>query len=276
MADGRLGRDLLWPRHVPALAAGLGLAATAVLGIGSLTGMVSAMGLIMQPHAPAEAFRLLGFKRSPLVTVLAVIVVLVTVLSGKGTIHEMDRGSATGQVDSRKTMAEAFQAWSTDPGLRDHGGWTQGPPHALWRPRAVVFGLPTGPSAGWRRWGSTPALVGRCSSPPARAAAQSVSPWPASAEPQRIQESLGPLRPSSRWQAQAPCRRLRTAPSFATRLRRHWGPAAAAPFHTLAWQWADRARLIETGWKAAYQRPGPAWGDRSFLNDQDLSRRPAI
>ena len=63
--------------------------------------MVSAMGLIMQPHAPAEAFRLLGFKRTPLVTVLAVIVVLVTVLSGKGTIHEMDRGSATGQVDSR-------------------------------------------------------------------------------------------------------------------------------------------------------------------------------
>ena len=49
----------------PTLAAWLGLAATAVLGIGSLTGIVSAMGLIVQPHAPAEAFRLLGFKGTP-------------------------------------------------------------------------------------------------------------------------------------------------------------------------------------------------------------------
>jgi hypothetical protein len=77
--------------------------------------MVSGMGLSAQLHVPAEAFRLLGFKRTPLVTVLAVIVVLVMVLSGKGTIHEMDRGSATEQLDSRNTLAEAFQAWSTDP-----------------------------------------------------------------------------------------------------------------------------------------------------------------
>src|SRR4029453_1014573 len=86
----------------PSLAADLGLAATAVLGIGSLTGMVSALGLIMQPQAPAEVFRLFGFQRTPLVTVLVLILVLIAMLSGKGTIHEMDRGSATGQVDQRK------------------------------------------------------------------------------------------------------------------------------------------------------------------------------
>lgn len=43
------------------------------------------------------------------------------------------------------------------------------------------------------------------------------------------------------------------------------------PPRTRAWDWTDRARLIESGWKDAYQPPGPAWGDRPFLNDQDLS-----
>ena len=38
-----------------------------------------------------------------------------------------------------------------------------------------------------------------------------------------------------------------------------------------AWGWADRARLIETGWKASYLAGGAPWGTRSYLTDRDLS-----
>jgi hypothetical protein len=257
----------------PALAAGLGLAATAVLGIGSLTGMVSAMGLIMQPHAPAEAFRLLGFKRSPLVTVLAVIVVLVTVLSGKGTIHEMDRGSTTGQVDGRKTMVDAFTAWSIDPQGCDltvagrrvrpmllvaaEGGGIRA---AYWTVRGLeAMGEHT--CAGRSVLFSAGASGGSVGLTVARFSGTAADPGITRAV-EAIQQMAGPGTLSEA----ADGTFIRDTFYGATGV-----PLPLLPSHTLAWQWADRARLIETGWKAAYQRPGPAWGDRSFLNDQDLS-----
>ena len=257
----------------PALAARLGLAATAVLGIGALTGMVSAMGLIMQPHAPAEAFRLLGFKRTPLVTVLAVIVVLVTVLSGKGTIHEMDRGSATGQVDSRKTMAEAFKAWSTDPGgcevtvagrrvrpmllVAAEGGGIRA---AYWTVRGLeAMGEYT--CAGRSVLFSAGASGGSVGLTVARFSGTATDPGITRAV-EAIQQMAGPGTLSEA----ADGTFIRDTFYGATGV-----PMPLLPSRTRAWQWADRARLIETGWQDAYQRPGRAWGDRSFLNDQDLS-----
>jgi hypothetical protein len=257
----------------PALAEGLGLAATAVLGIGALTGMVSAMGLIMQPHAPAEAFRLLGFKRSPLVTVLAVIVVLVTVLSGKGTIHEMDRGSATGQVDSRKTMAEAFKVWSTDPGgcelmvagrrvrpmllVAAEGGGIRA---AYWTVRGLeAMGEYT--CAGRSVLFSAGASGGSVGLSVARFSGTATDPGITRAV-EAIQQMAGPGTLSEA----ADGTFIRDTFYGATGV-----PLPLLPSDTLAWQWADRARLIETGWQDAYQRPGGPWGDRSFLNDQDLS-----
>lgn len=258
----------------PPLAATLGLAATAVLGIGSLTGMVSAMGLIMQPHAPAEAFRLLGFKRSPLVTVLAVIVVLLTVLSGKGTIHEMDRGSVAGQVDSRKTMAEAFQTWSTDPAgceftvagrkvrpmvlVAAEGGGIRA---AYWTVRGLeAMGEYT--CAGRSVLFSAGASGGSVGLTVARFSGTATDPGITRAV-EAIQQMAGPGTLSEA----ADGTFIRDTFYGATGV-----PLPRLPSNTFAWQWADRARLIETGWKGAYQRPGPAWGDRSFLNDQDLSR----
>ena len=258
---------------VPTLAARLGLAATAVLGIGALTGMVSAMGLIMQPHAPAEAFRLLGFKRTPLVTVLAVIVVLVTVLSGKGTIHEMDRGSATGQVDGRQTMAEAFQAWSTDPegceltvaGRRvrpmllvaAEGGGIRA---AYWTVRGLeAMGEYT--CAGRSVLFSAGASGGSVGLTVARFSGTATDPGITRAV-EAIQQMAGPGTLSEA----ADGTFIRDTFYGATGV-----PMPLLPPRTRAWDWADRARLIETGWKDAYQRPGPAWGDRSFLNDHDLS-----
>jgi hypothetical protein len=257
----------------PALAARLGLAATAVLGIGSLTGMVSAMGLIMQPHAPAEAFRVLGFKRTPLVTVLAVIVVLVTVLSGKGTIHEMDRGVPTGHDDARQTMDEAFRAWARDPGgceltvagrrvrpmllVAAEGGGIRA---AYWTVRGLeAIGEKT--CAGRSVLFSSGASGGSVGLTVARFSGTAADPGITRAV-EAIQQMAGPGTLSEA----ADGTFIRDTFYGATGV-----PMPRLPSQTLAWQWADRAQLIETGWKGAYQRPGPAWGDRSFLNDQDLS-----
>jgi hypothetical protein len=257
----------------PTLAARLGLAATAVLGIGSLTGMVSGMGLIAQPHVPAEAFRLLGFKRTPLVTVLAVIVVLVMVLSGKGTIHEMDRGSATGQLDSRKTLAQAFQAWSTDPegceftvaGRRvrpmllvaAEGGGIRA---AYWTVRGLeAMGEKT--CAGRSALFSAGASGGSVGLTVARFSGTATDPGITRAV-EAIQQMADPGTLSEATDGTF----IRDTFYGATGV-----PMPLFPPRTRAWDWTDRARLIETGWKDAYQRPGPAWGNRSFLNDQDLS-----
>ncbi|HKX15268.1 MAG TPA: hypothetical protein VJN19_08755 [Propionibacteriaceae bacterium] len=257
----------------PTLAAYLGLAATAVLGIGSLTGMVSAMGLIAQPHAPAEAFRLLGFKRTPVVTVLAVIVVLVMVLSGKGTIHEVDRGSATGQVDGRKTMAEAFQAWSADPEgceftvgrhrvrpmllVAAEGGGIRA---AYWTVRGLeAIGEKT--CAGRSVLFSAGASGGSVGLTVARFSGTATDPGITRAV-EAIQQMAGPATLSEA----ADGTFIRDTFYGATGV-----PMPLFPPRTRAWDWTDRARLIETGWQDAYQRPGPAWGDRLFLSDQDLS-----
>ena len=257
----------------PSLAARLGLAATAVVGIGSLTGIVSAMGLIVQPQAPAEAFRLLGFKRTPVVTVLAVIVILVMMLSGKGTIHEVDRGSATGQVDGRQTLAEAFQAWSTDPegceftvaGRRvrpmllvaAEGGGIRA---AYWTVRGLeAIGEKT--CAGRSVLFSAGASGGSVGLTVARFSGTATDPGITRAV-EAIQQMAGPGTLSEA----ADGTFIRDTFYGATGV-----PMPLLPPRTRAWDWTDRARLIETGWKDAYQRPGPAWGDRSFLNNQDLS-----
>jgi hypothetical protein len=258
---------------VPTLAARLGLAATAVLGIGSLTGIVSAMGLIVQPNAPAEVFRLLGFKRTPVVTVLAVIVVLVMVLSGKGTIHEVDRGSVSGQVDSRKTMAEAFQAWSTDPNgceftvagrrvrpmllVAAEGGGIRA---AYWTVRGLeAMGEYT--CAGRSVLFSAGASGGSVGLTVARFSGTATDSGITRAV-EAIQQMAGPGTLSEA----ADGTFIRDTFYGATGV-----PMPLLPPRTRAWDWTDRARLIETGWQDAYQRPGQAWGDRSFLNDQDLS-----
>ena len=99
---------------LPSLASGLGLAATATLGIGSLTGMVAAVGLLMQENEPAEIFRFLGLERSPYVTVLVVTLVVVGLFSGTGTIHRVDRGGPAGSLPLRPDLSKAFTDWLGD------------------------------------------------------------------------------------------------------------------------------------------------------------------
>ena len=55
--------------------------------------MLSAVALLIQDRPTAELFRLLRLKRSPLVTLLALSLVLVSLLGGQSSIHEVDRGA---------------------------------------------------------------------------------------------------------------------------------------------------------------------------------------
>ena len=99
----------------------VGLAATAVLGIGALDGMVSSVALLMQGHKPAEIFRLLHLSRSPYVTVLVLTLVVVGLASGQGTIHEVDLGRRDGSIRNRIDLSTAFARWYADTDVPDRG-----------------------------------------------------------------------------------------------------------------------------------------------------------
>jgi hypothetical protein len=259
----------------PSVAAGLGLAATAVLGIGSLTGMVSALGLIMQPQAPAEAFRLFGFQRTPLVTVLALILILSAMLSGKGTIHEMDRGSATGQVDQRKTLAETFDEWAR---ARDGCELTVSERKIRVRPMLLVAAEGGGIRAAYWTVRGLEAMgekscAGRSVLFSAGASGGSVGLTVARFSGNRYDPGI--TRAVEAIQQMAGPGTLSEAADGTFVRDTFYGatgvPLPVLPSATVKWDWADRGRLIERGWQNAYQRPAPAWGVRSFLNDQDLS-----
>ncbi len=103
---------------LPSVAAWIGLSATAILALGSLAGMISAVGLILQDYPTAEVFRLLRLRRTPLVSLVAATVVLVGIVGGRGSIHAVDPGAAPpapaadgSRADPRPTVAATFQRW---------------------------------------------------------------------------------------------------------------------------------------------------------------------
>ena len=94
----------LWPRWLvlaavlltvfgvashPGAVAELGVSAVAILSLGALIGIPAAAGLLIQDRPTAEVFRFLGLRRTPLVSMLLIAVVLVGALSGQTTIHRV-------------------------------------------------------------------------------------------------------------------------------------------------------------------------------------------
>ena len=100
----------------PIMAAWIGLAATATLALGSMAGMLSAIALLIQDRPVAEVFRAVRLKRSPLVTMLTLTLILVSLFGGQSSIHDMDRGApSSSEVDDRQTMAASFASWLASP-----------------------------------------------------------------------------------------------------------------------------------------------------------------
>ncbi len=96
----------------PRFAAWIGLSATATITLGALAGMVSAAGLVIQDRPVAEVFRLVGFRRTPLITLMVITVLLVSIAGGR-SIHDVDRGAtpALDAGDTRPTLTAAFENW---------------------------------------------------------------------------------------------------------------------------------------------------------------------
>jgi hypothetical protein len=257
----------------PALAAATGLTATAVAGIGALTGMVSAFGLLLQPHEPAEVFRFLRFSRSPLVTVFALTLILVNAVSGTGSIHDVDAGTPGTRADDRPTLAGAFQTWVTDPRVCDVtvGGRKV-------RPMLLIAAEGGGIRATYWTVRGLEALdfdscAGRSALFSAGASGGSVGLTVARFS--GTDGDPGLTRAVGAVQAMSDQSTLSTA-ADGMFIRDEFYGATGVPLPNLGsggppWDWADRARLIESGWKSAYLAGGAPWGTRSYLSDRNLS-----
>ena len=257
----------------PRLAALLGLTATAILAIGALTGLLSAVGLVLQDRPTAEVFRVLRLRRTPLVTVTLLTVLLVGVVgSGRG-IHSVDRGaelppSPAGlpPVDARPTLDQAFQNWASLSEERKMceitvGGYRVRPMLMVategggiratyWTVRTLqAFGdevcskSPTLFSAG-ASGGSVGLTVARFSGSPADPGGEDA-----------VEAVKSMARPETLSRAAA-----------GTFVRDLLVGTTGVPLPRVGesdpWKWQDRARLFEDGWAETGQ-----WGDAPFLSD---------
>ena len=94
----------------------LGVSATAIISISLVVSLPATAGLLVQDRPTAEVFRLFGFRRTPLITVLVVTIVLIGFTSGQGSINEVDHGDGQpALVDFRAPFANGVEAWSRDP-----------------------------------------------------------------------------------------------------------------------------------------------------------------
>ncbi|MFL6026103.1 MAG: hypothetical protein ACJ72K_04155 [Friedmanniella sp.] len=247
----------------PRFAGWIGLSATATLALGSLAGMLSAVGMILQDHPTPELFRLLRFRRTPLVMLLAVTVVLVGVLGGRSGLHRVNPGTATSSVDLRPSLDAAFSSWLTRAGrcevevdgyrvrpmllVAAEGGGIRA---AYWTVRglqAIDDSTCAGSStflSGGASGGSVGLTVARFSgaggATGSRAAVAAVKDM---ARPETLSQAADGtfVRDLLYGATGIPVPRLDDGDPFG---------------------WVDRARLIETGWTAS-----GTWGARPFLSD---------
>ena len=93
----------------------LGVSATAIVSISLVVSLPATAGLLVQDRPTAEVFRLFGFRRTPLITVLVLTIALIGFTSGQGSINEVDRGDGKpAPVDFRPPFANGVEAWSRD------------------------------------------------------------------------------------------------------------------------------------------------------------------
>jgi hypothetical protein len=255
----------------PSFAAVIGVAATATLALGSIAGMLSATALLIQDRPTAEIFRWIGLHRSPLVTMLALTLVLVSIFGGQGSIHEVDRGTtSTSADDTRLTMADSFDAWlrSSEPCLTTAGGRPVRPMlliaaegggirAAYWTVRGLqaIADTTCGARSALFSAGASGGAVGltvarfsgTADSPNSAAAVDAVKKM---AEPGTLSRAAD-----------------------GTFVRDMVYGASGVPVPRYAesdwYGWKDRARLIEDGWAGATGDGGLDWGDRDFLTPSD-------
>lgn len=251
----------------PGLPAYIGVAATAILALGSMAVMLSAVALMIQDRPTAEVFRAVGLSRSPLVTILVLTVILVGQLGGRDSIHDVDRGRPVAAPDeTRLTMDRSFDAWlaTEEPCLTAVGGRPVRPMllvaaegggirAAYWTVRGLqaiadtTCGERSALFSAGASGGSVGLTVARFSgTPDAPNAAAAVDAVKQMAAPEILAQATDGtfVRDLVYGANGVPVPRLGETDPF---------------------RWKDRARLIEDGWADAPGAGGLDWGDRDFL-----------
>ena len=250
----------------PSGAAWLGLGATATLALGSLAGMLSGVGLVLQEKPTAEVFRLLRLRRTPLVSVLVLTVLAVNAFASTGTLHAVDRGTRT-PLPSRPSVDQAFADWlgpAQPCGLSADGRPV--PPMLMiaaegggiratyWTVKALQA-MDAGTCAGTAAFFSGGASGGSVGLTAARFSGAAAGPGNDAA----VAAVRQMARPETLSEA-----------ADGTFVRDLLYGASGVPVPDLGqpdpYGWLDRARLIERGWTAA-----GAWGGRRFLDQSDVS-----
>ncbi len=94
----------------------VGVAGVATISIGGLAVLAACAGLAVRHGATPEVFRLFGFRSTPGVTLFVCTVLVVSAVSGQGTLHVIrSDDSATRRPEDRPTLATTFGTWVGSP-----------------------------------------------------------------------------------------------------------------------------------------------------------------
>ncbi len=252
----------------------LGVVAIATLSIASLVGIVAATGLLIQDRPVAEVFRLLGRRRTPLVTVLLLTFIAVGLGSDIGTINRVTSPAPPTQTppDTRTDFDGLVGTWAgTTSGCEVNAGAGDS---VRVRPMLMVAAEGGGIRAAYWTVRSLDALVERagCS---ASSTLFSAGASGGSVGLTVARFSGTPDQPGTAAAVTAVTRMAGPetlgAAVIGTFVRDPWYGASGVPLPTYGpaatTAWQDRARLIERGWADASNAGGNGWGSRAFLTD---------
>ncbi len=256
----------------PGQAAYAGVSAVTITSLTLLIGIAASAGLLIQERPTAEIFRLLGLRRTPLVSVLVLAIVLAGLTVGGSTIHQVVDTPAQ-DSPRRPPVGDMVQTWLKQSGgcevdvngqrarpmimVAAEGGGIRA---AYWTVKGLAaLDTETGGCgahsvlfSGGASGGSTGLTVARFSGTPSDpGTGRAVEAVKAMAEPDTL--------------AQAVIGTFVRDPLYAA-TGVPLGSSGVAPAGT----WADRARLIELGWDRS--AVGQPWGTQPFLSaDSTLS-----
>lgn len=251
----------------PGTVANLGVSAVAISSLTLLIGIAAAAGLLIQERPTAEVFRILGLRRTPLVSVLVITIVLAAVTVGSSTIHDVV-SSKDDPAPQRPPVSRLVGAWLDQPDACEvevngqrvrpmimvaaEGGGIRA---AYWTVKGLAAldegtggcGAHSTVFSGGASGGSVGLSVARFSGTPEDPGTErAVEAVRAMAEPNTLgQAVIGTF--------------VRDPAYAATGVP--LGTNGVAPAGT----WADRARLIELGWSRS--DGASPWGSARFLSE---------
>lgn len=248
----------------PDLASRIGLAATATWALGSLACMLSGVGLVLQDRPTAEIFRLLRFRRTPLVTLLVLTVVLVGVTAGGRGLHAVNPGSSVAPaVMVRQPVDMAFGDW-----LRGAGRCQLSVAGRPVRPMLMIAAEGGGIRAAYWTVRSLQAIADKTCAEYSTLFSAGASGGSVGLTVARLSGS--PDDPGSQAAVDAVKQMAKPGPltqaADGTFVRDIVYGATGVPVPRIGgndpWGWQDRATLLEKGWVDS-----GAWGKRTFLGD---------